>query len=450
MSEEAKGKRDPEHSNSLKGSSFYGNAAVFVGSGRQINFFGISFSLGVLLIVLAVLIAGGFIALNIYRPLEGDKPTHRRTGPALSKTNPDDRFHVADNAGFLNALDPATGKELWTFHPPGTLRVSHKTMGLRIYVLATGRRTSGFYALDATSGDEIWSATERQCVGTPIGAASDTVLVDNGERVCALDEQTGEAKWFVDGWFRTHAIEANTLFSTDGTSVMATNLATGSLKWEEDTADGEELFAAKGILYIAGDNSLSALDGRTGKQRWNRASEGLNAQDVLLTETSLLVSDSRGLHSLDVHTGEDLWTQRITESGRPTENSGTLYVPSSEGARAFSKSTGAELWRQGEGASHSAYMHSHGKALGLLYLFGSEITAVWPNSGMALWKFNTPSSESPKPVLIEGAILIADGNAVTALDPLNGKVRWKHTAQGTVDDMSHSYLTALGVIDRIP
>ncbi|WP_220214794.1 outer membrane protein assembly factor BamB family protein, partial [Streptomyces shenzhenensis] len=247
-------------------------------------------------------------------------------------------------------------------------------------------------ALDVTSGDIAWKAA----VDTP----ADT---------------TGVLGWWGvrDGtaYLTVHVGKAGLT-----TAIVAFDLASRKVRWSHDV-DGIPLYAAlpdgSGRFVFATESRLTALTTADGKQAWTRTMKpGL----VAAAGPRLVVGDTKyRLHVLDPATGKTLrsWTGMLSVTGRPegiaTDEGGTtVYALRIDDQKAAPRDF--------------------------------SLAALDPATGRTRWA--TPLPADGKATGTAGArLLYADGNVyrmdgasvVWALDPANGKPRWKYTGMSSRD-----------------
>ncbi|OUC95832.1 PQQ-like beta-propeller repeat protein [Streptomyces swartbergensis] len=456
MKPRKRGSENGAKENRLSESEFHGPTSIQIGNNtRQFNVYGSSLALLALLAAIAVLLAAPWKKEEVPQK---EKP--RRVTP--SKVEQGGRFYVADDAGFLSALDPATGKELWSFHPRGAISVSHISGGGRVYASALGRASNALYALDAYNGDPIWSIDEG-CVGHPIGTGPSSLIVDTGSAICALDDESGAKEWEIEGEFADSFIDlkTDTLFSSGDHTLRASNITNGSIRWQVSAEQGEILAATEKAVIVESEARLRAFDPRTGGHKWSRKVEELERGGVATPEAMFLFSDATGLHALHTDTGHDIW--RLTEGvGNPVYSKGTVYTATEEGVVALSGKTGRKMWNVevADNDKFSSLQYHKGlfAPLDMLYLVNSAAAvAFFPTDGAVAWKARIErelvSSLMQEHSLLaaQGAVLVREGgNDVKVFDTASGHVRWTYTARGQIEKATYSGSPgSMEIIDRI-
>lgn len=97
----------------------------------------------------------------------------------------------------LVALDARDGRVLWTFFAPGGEQVH---LGAIAYGRVYAAAENGFlYALDPETGNELWASRVGGVLATLATVAGDVVYVGTKDRSThAIDAETGRELWFVD------------------------------------------------------------------------------------------------------------------------------------------------------------------------------------------------------------------------------------------------------------
>jgi outer membrane protein assembly factor BamB len=350
----------------------------------------------------------------------------------------------------MNGADPAhtganpgpgpTGspEEQWQFVAPGVGGRGPVAADGLIYVTSvTGAATtlgghSNLYALDSTTGKQRWCVTAGKEVADPV-VAGGLVFTEGGE-VVGDHEQA-----FV-------------------VALMAT---TGVERWRFaidpiiDSIFGG-ITVADGTVYAGtGMGALFALDAATGEARWmaNLGANGDIDEIDYVTAPAVVdgvvyVADNQTLHALDASTGEELWHFRAEAEHEllrtPTVADGIVYVAGIHDLYAVDAQSGDEVWRfatEGPAGLGVAVVN------GVVYLgTGSEASATDPaslyalnaESGEEIWQFDTDGYVSV-PVVADGVVYVGTGvggrggkpdGAVHALAAETGNERWSYLVDG--------------------
>ncbi|WP_436902678.1 outer membrane protein assembly factor BamB family protein [Halovenus halobia] len=99
---------------------------------------------------------------------------------------------VQSAAGFLYALDAASGQRDWQFEADGAILAAPAATSDYVYV---GSRDQYLHALDPRNGDELWSfETDRQINSSPV-VVDETVYVTNFSNSLYALTTDGEQRW---------------------------------------------------------------------------------------------------------------------------------------------------------------------------------------------------------------------------------------------------------------
>ncbi len=173
------------------------------------------------------------------------------------------------------ALDSTTGAEKWFFSTAGSVAASPAIAG---YDLLVPAKDGNVYALNRSSGQEVWRAAVDAGVSSP-AVYGDTAFVGGGSfgaggRVVALDVATGAERWS----FTPNGPVQSSLTYASGKILFATNTAqgtiyaldasTGALRWSYAPSPADYILGspvvADGIVFAPSDNGhVVALFGVT-------------------------------------------------------------------------------------------------------------------------------------------------------------------------------------------
>jgi outer membrane protein assembly factor BamB len=217
------------------------------------------------------------------------------------------------------ALDAATGASKWSYQiNKGCWKSNPVALNNMVYVYS---QEGVLYALNAPTGTLSWKTVVDSVMYGGGGATfaspitwNNTIYVGSGNRVCALDINTGAIKWYSE-------------YPHGGNSTTYASVA-----------------IYDGILYANAGNGtswLSAWDAVTGKLKWEYDAGDVNiyttpnAADDFVT----MVTENGTVHVLNAKTGVLKWKKRIvTGSARiiyssPTilDKSGVIHMPGEAG-----------------------------------------------------------------------------------------------------------------------
>ena len=254
------------------------------------------------------------------------------------------RVYAASGFGTLTALDPATGKEIWTQRLGNTATGAPSLRDGVVYVTA-GDETG--WALEADTGRIRWqmdgTGDNNNVAGAPAPAIGPQRVVfgfGTGS-VQAAFRQGGLRLWSVD-----------LLGRRNGVAVAAVTDVTG-----DPMIVGDTVYAGNHSGRVA---ALSIYDG---ERLWTARDGALGPAWPLGSDSIVFVSDRNQLIRLDASTGEKIWAvdlpgyvptrgnpqrrrDRSFANHGPILAGGQLVVASSDGfIRSFDPASGAETGR---------------------------------------------------------------------------------------------------------
>ncbi|MEU4553347.1 PQQ-binding-like beta-propeller repeat protein [Micromonospora violae] len=203
------------------------------------------------------------------------------------------------------------------------------------------------------------------------------------------------------------------------------------------------------LVFVPGaDHTVTALDARTGRSRW----QVRTAEPVLSTPSLaridgigvLLVAAGTTLLALDPGTGREHWHAAIGgfAAGRPACDGERVYVGAGDAqAHAFDARTGAPLWSFTTRATtdpNTALLYGPWDDRTVLVPNGpvvvSTVASTWGldrSTGTALWSVSGSSMYAgPRLATVGGAtalLLIQERGATLLVDALTGAIRWQTT-----------------------
>ncbi|MFI8081616.1 PQQ-binding-like beta-propeller repeat protein [Kitasatospora sp. NPDC086009] len=290
-------------------------------------------------------------------------------------------------------------------------------------------------------------------------------------------DDTGRTKWTVDGATVGGAfaidpttprsvagLDGDRLYAFGGSptapELLAFTLAEGRLDWRlpqgRKNAAGVLSFAGiragkaywlgfgdgndHGDLVPAGTH-VWAVDLATRQSLWFHGEDTMLLQSTVPTDDRIVVSDLDQLKALDAK-GGTVWERRLAAFGLGTAGRYVL-APDKDGTlTALDPDTGAPAWTASGvvGASKLGDGFATSEDGRLLYLLwrdgdgGCSIGTVDPANGRPGWRTPLPP-DSPDAPFLGARLLRADGNlyrmgadaVLWALDPADGKARWKYS-----------------------
>ena len=325
--------------------------------------------------------------------------TRPATATPAASSSPDAQVYVVSANGALTAYAGSTGHTRWQFMPPAPQRVNVAAAGTGVVYAGTDGIV---YALDESSGHQLWSASAGASVQVLV-VASDTVYVASAGVIYALAAPDGAARWTstigpIGAPFLTLDTSDGVLYAPASNQLTALDLATGASRWQYRAALSDavvQVIAAGDLLLVRTRFTLVALSESSGSVRWKRATgtAALMVQNGLvyirfLDQTSQGVVTS-GLRALRLADG----------------------VVTLETALPIGDENEQDQW-----TSDALYRLSD-PSNGTISPWGLEGPPLWQQT------LHTPLSD----LLVQsGQVWLAEGNAVAALNAATGLPRW-HT-----------------------
>jgi outer membrane protein assembly factor BamB len=224
-------------------------------------------------------------------------------GPPLLR---DDCVYQANTSG-MYALDAESGEELWK-SPSRTIQIP-----VGNDALIFGCEGTAVVALDATTGDVEWR-TEFDELGDHMIDSRVAIWTDNvyvglrNGNVRSLSQADGT--WsdfysFTETPVRLAAVPDGLVVNTDGNKIHLLNW-TGGHEWTKECNPSQSISDAyRGMLYGGSSEGVSAVSAATGTTEW--ITELSRVSDVTVSQESLLVTTKTSLHGLDLETGTQIW-----------------------------------------------------------------------------------------------------------------------------------------------
>ena len=245
-------------------------------------------------------------------------------------------------------LDLATGKTLWKFKAPGEAvgRNASSTPCVadgKVYALGS----LNCYAVDASTGQQIWAAPlpAKGPASSPLVA--DGVLIVNAGKLVAFDAATGKQLWTQPKAGGGNA--SPVVWKTGGKSVVICNgraltgvdLKSGDLLWTTPGGGDCTPAIAGDMLAIQTSNAkVGVLAGKltaTGfTQSWNLPYDPLRSQSSpLIVDGCVYLMDDNIHWCFDLASGRQLWKEKVPSSTitSPVLADGKAYLLVNGGAK---------------------------------------------------------------------------------------------------------------------
>ncbi|WP_276257303.1 PQQ-binding-like beta-propeller repeat protein [Haloglomus litoreum] len=292
-----------------------------------------------------------------------------------------------------------------------------------------GHADGGVYAVDAASGEEVWSAT----TGDPIRWSSPTVadgtvyIGSTDDHFYAFDAGSGDLLWRHETRSDVNSspvvADGRVFFATDAGYVYGLDSLTGSVVWETPRPVGGRiqsgLAAADGTVYVTG-GQVIAFDAASGAEQWRAGSGANQPPNGTPTVAGDLVLGEFGQYLGAVTTdGEELggaYRYGVNGWGSPAVAGDTVYVATKgyspdptvhaveiRASNVTMKATVAWQATTGRGIFSSPAVVD-----GTVYVASSapSVAAFGAEDGAERWRLEVPVSDYSSPAVVDGRLYV--------------------------------------------
>ncbi len=220
--------------------------------------------------------------------------------------------------------------------------------------------------------------------------------------------------------------------SYEGGWVTALDAKTGKERWQTQIERWmpSTLAVADGLVYVNGAENLYALDAADGSERWRLAIKAGNYfSSPVAVEGVLYVGSGDGnIYALDASSGNERWRFQVAErdAGPAAVVDGVVYVDGDPHTWALDAKTSQERWHFKK--SKYTYASSPAVADGRVFLSNIDfLYAIDAAKGEEIWHARAGNDPVPPPTVANGLAYFAgtmDSRLLSALDTATGAVRW--------------------------
>ena len=246
---------------------------------------------------------------------------------ALTVVPQPDAVFTADIKGRVFALDPTTGKSIWTTDTESRIVAGPSLSGGNVYV---GTLDAEVIALSRADGKEIWLSTVNNEVLAPPVSDGNVVIVRSVDgSIAGLSEIDGEQLWSLDrkvpsltlrGLAEPVLFAGVAVIGLDNGRLLAVRMEDGQPIWEQVIAvpggrtelerltdvDGQLVVSPNGVFAISYGAELASIRVVDGEVNWRRSIKGNTG--VTLHEDLIISSDEAGVvWALDAESGAAAW-----------------------------------------------------------------------------------------------------------------------------------------------
>jgi eukaryotic-like serine/threonine-protein kinase len=314
-----------------------------------------------------------------------------------------------------------------------------------------------------TTGGAIWSS--------PAVVHGVVYVGSNDGHIYALRLSDGSLVWKspLAGRPSAPAVVGGVVYVTaDDARAYAFDAATGQRLWRAQLFGGEGGFpaaptVAEGMVFVLTNETLTALDARTGVTRWQERIGCFGCPVAfdrgLVYAAASVPTDNPGpahLYAFGARTGAERWkaTLRNSAGSSPAVRYGVVYVgvfvESASGVRpwaiaAFDAATGSRSWQTGIGRSRYLTFASPAVAGGRVVFpsTAGTLVALDAKTGRTDWRVPLEITDSA-PAIANGVVYVGSSDDyLHAFDARRGRELWR--AQ-TGDDVTSSPAVVNGTV----
>lgn len=212
---------------------------------------------------------------------------YKRVAKNLTFTIYDELIYVADNIGFLYALDLNDGSLVWAKNHGIPLRSKIKVFEDRIFLVNQDNRILCF---DAKKGKLIWSIraiksfikSQNYFSGLAISKENDVVVLNSSGDLIKAKGSNGMVYWNLNtlGSLYAHdtdffkssdvVIDSNDIIFSTNSSIFSFNLSNGRINWKKDIVTrNTPIIDGTNVFVVADNGYFINLDRRSGKIIWS-------------------------------------------------------------------------------------------------------------------------------------------------------------------------------------
>lgn len=318
------------------------------------------------------------------------------------------------HSGFGQGTSVTSPVLLWKFNASSSIASGPAIVNGMIYF---GSGNGTIFALNASSGDQIWNRTTPMSADTSPAVVDGVVYIgcnsaDNYPAgttpppqkcvVHALNAYTGEEIWnfSIDGWASSPTIADGVVyFGTSNVNrgifyaLQATN---GSEIW--DFSDGLGDVSAtpaivNGVVYFSAfDGGVYALNASNGQEYWRTFTSGGRSSPAVINGVVYVGSTLHQVYALDASSGSILWnyTTGAAVWSSPAYASSEVYIGSDDGhLYCLDANTGTKVWSFTSPIIYTDIESSAVFCNGVVYFTAySHLFAVNASSETQLWNYD--------------------------------------------------------------
>jgi outer membrane protein assembly factor BamB len=306
--------------------------------------------------------------------------------------------------------------------------------GNMVYV---GTHGSIFYAVDATSGRQIWKYENRGPIASTAAVTADAVIFsDLDGRLIALNKSSGTLLWkrhFNREILGQPLVMGSRVYVLVGErDVAALNVGDGKNSWQrvldiytrDITMHGQASFTTDGSRLFIGlaDGHVYALSPGDGSVAWEQtlnlplqSFKDIDADVVVSGDALYTVGYFGALDKLNRGSGGKIWQAEVASGVSPLVQDGRVYVSDVNGAlTAFDADSGRELWNNDLNGSALSAPVAFGQYI-VVGSFKNGIFVIDPSNGQQLQELSLGGSINRPAVVGDTLVFLTNGGKLLAL-----------------------------------
>ena len=341
--------------------------------------------------------------------------------------------YIGSTDGNLYALNAVTGNKIWSFHAKYEY-VDH--LGNGIYsspvvangIVYFGDHNGRLYAINAATGKELWNYRTRGSVDSSPEVGNGYVYFGASDRsIYALNALTGKRKW---------------IFVTGGP--VNASPALDFKNHQSVCNDEHDADCHPDVVYEGSkDGNVYALDGVTGELIWKHKVGGAANSPTVAYGIVYVGSTNHTLSALTSSTGTPRWIDATNGAVNttPAVADHVVYIGSDDKFEyALNSSNGNKIWSFGTGG----VVRSSAAVANRVVYFGSSDTVLYAVSvakGKELWRYTTDQAVTSSPAVANGTVFVGSKDyGVYAFDRPSGTPGFARPLRANLHSNRHLHL----------
>jgi len=334
--------------------------------------------------------------------------------------------HDSKNTATSTSLSPAINSTKWSkvigsvdsdvWMCPSPI-VTPTTSGNIVYAAS---KNSILYALNASSGETIWSKTlpPNKIYSSPAFAEGLIIIGADDAKVYAVNATNGETKYTIitgGSIYSSPIIYENKVYIGSLDAKVYAFYINGTTLWTSITLDGSIYSSptvANGKVYVGTSNgTIYALDETTGAIVWSKTltiARSIYASPSFAYGSIFIGATDNNVYSLNSENGNILWNVTIEGEAysSPAVTNGVVFVGSLSGnLYALNASTGTLIWLKTIGpVKWSSSLIAEGKIF--IGTTNGTLYALREKNGYTLWSYQTNGAIDSSPALLNEILYI--------------------------------------------